>query len=106
MHSLPRAMDRPGRRLACTFTGLPCRPLILMAARDDHAEPGDEFTGEGAAAAVRPADHAGPVVSGRGRGGGGLWPCDPRARPGLARGAAGRAAGRLGADRPAIPVPT
>src|SRR5690348_11372063 len=106
MHSLPRVLDRSGRRAAWEgrFRRLTRRPL--MAVGDGHAEPGDELTAEGAAEAIRAADSAGLVVSDRGRGGGAGRLGDPRAGPGPGGGAADCAAGRLGADRQPVAVPT
>ena len=51
------------------------------------------------------ADHAGPVVRGRGRRGHGLRPGHSRTRPGPRRRAACHPAAGLRADREAVPVP-
>src|ERR1700749_3878039 len=102
-------MDGPGRRPAWEGTlglfPIACAGYTPTPTRDDHAEAGDEFADEGAAEAVRPADAAGSVFSGRGRRGGGVRPGDSRTSPGPDRRACPRPAGRLGADRPPDAVP-
>src|SRR5689334_24179900 len=102
-------MDRPGRRPAWEGTlglfPIACAGRTTTPTRDDRAEPGDEFTDEGAAEAVRPADDAGSVVSGRGRRGGGVRPGDSRTSPGPDRRAGLHPAGRLGADHAPVTVP-
>src|SRR6266567_4207296 len=59
----------------------------------------------GRAWGIRLANHAGPVVRGRGRRGHGVRPGHTRTRPGPRRRAAGHPAAGVRADRAAVPVP-